>query len=194
MIARRPRPSALQPTTRWIWHEIGHVLLIASVGELQFRFVTAPATRSRQSPRTRSRNWPRTPIGAAQPSVVFIPRRHDRCVSHGWSWGVDALCDVAGAGFTGTRRKAYWTEQILSSSLFPALPASGATRCWWVRSNEPGCICAQIGVALFHLPYHEGSDPGYQRRRAGQQARTAHLGAMDADIGTETWDVAFHSG
>ena len=35
-------PLGIAADARWIWHEIGHVLLTTSVGELQFRFAHSP--------------------------------------------------------------------------------------------------------------------------------------------------------
>ena len=50
---------------------------------------------------------------------MVLTRRHDRAVSLGWSWGGTLHRDLAQAPYTPlARRKAYRTEQILSSSLF----------------------------------------------------------------------------
>ena len=35
-------PLGIAADARWIWHEIGHVLLTTSVGELEFRFAHSP--------------------------------------------------------------------------------------------------------------------------------------------------------
>ena len=35
-------PLGIAADARWIWHEIGHVLLTTSVGDLQFRFAHSP--------------------------------------------------------------------------------------------------------------------------------------------------------
>jgi hypothetical protein len=113
-------PLGIAADARWIWHEIGHVLLMCSVGELEFRFAhsagdaLAAIVADPQSQLATDANW----RGATFP-WVFTPRRHDRCVSHGWSWGGSlhyALSQVPDS--TPPRRKGYWTEQILSSSLF----------------------------------------------------------------------------
>jgi len=113
-------PLGIAADERWIWHEIGHVLLMCSVGELEFRFAhsagdaLAAIISDPQSQLATDANW----RGATFP-WVFTPRRHDRCVSHGWSWGGlmhYALSEVPDS--TPPRRKGYWTEQILSSSLF----------------------------------------------------------------------------
>ena len=113
-------PLGIAADARWIWHEIGHVLLTTSVGELQFRFAHSPGDAlaaivlDPESELATDANW----RGSTFP-WVFLPRRHDRCVAHGWSWGGTlhhALSQVPDSA--GPRRKAYWSEQILSSSLF----------------------------------------------------------------------------
>jgi hypothetical protein len=113
-------PLGIAADARWIWHEIGHVLLMCSVGELEFRFAhsagdaLAAIVSDPQSQLAADDVW----RGVTFP-WVFTPRRHDRCVSHGWSWGGllhSALAEVPDS--TPPRRKGYWTEQILSSSLF----------------------------------------------------------------------------
>jgi hypothetical protein len=113
-------PLGIAADARWIWHEIGHVLLTTSVGELQFRFAHSPGdalaaiVSDPESKLATDLNW----RGSTFP-WVFLPRRHDRCVLQGWSWSGGlhyALSQVEDV--VGPRRKAYWSEQILSSSLF----------------------------------------------------------------------------
>ena len=113
-------PLGISADARWIWHEVGHVLLTTSVGELQFRFAHSPGDAlaaivlDPESELATDENW----RGATFP-WVFLTRRHDRCVTTGWSWGGTlhyALSQVPVS--TAPRRKAYWSEQILSSSLF----------------------------------------------------------------------------
>ena len=113
-------PLGIAADGRWIWHEIGHVLLLASVGELEFRFahspgdalaaiIADPRSQLATNARLRGRTFP----------WVSLTRRHDRCVLHGWSWSGSlhrALSLVPGTA--PPRRKGYWSEQILSSSLF----------------------------------------------------------------------------
>jgi hypothetical protein len=113
-------PLGIAADARWIWHEIGHVLLTTSVGELQFRFAHSPGdalaaiVSDPESELATDPNW----RGSTFP-WVFLPRRHDRCVTNGWSWsgglhyGLSQVQDSV-----GPRRKGYWSEQILSSSLF----------------------------------------------------------------------------
>src|SRR5262249_4464323 len=113
-------PLGIAADPRWVWHEIGHVLLMACMGEPQFRFCHSPGdalaaiVNDPRSELAKDANW----RGATFP-WVFLPRRHDRCVTHGWSWGGAlhyALSKVPES--QAPRRKGYWTEQILSSSLF----------------------------------------------------------------------------
>jgi hypothetical protein len=113
-------PLGIAADARWVWHEIGHVLLATSVGELQFRFAHSPGdalaaiVSDPESELATDQNW----RGSTFP-WVFLPRRHDRCVLQGWSWsgglhyGLSQVEDSL-----GPRRKGYWSEQILSSSLF----------------------------------------------------------------------------
>jgi hypothetical protein len=113
-------PLGIAADPRWAWHEIGHVLLLAATGELEFRFahspgdalaaiVADPHSELAEDPRCRGATFP----------WVFVPRRHDRCVHEGWSWsgtmheGLRRLPEAK-----RTRQKAYRSEQILSSSLF----------------------------------------------------------------------------
>lgn len=115
------QPIGIAADDRWIWHEIGHVLLVAAVGELELRFAHSPGDAlaaialdpvsqlSKKGPYWRGMTFP----------WVFVPRRHDRSVTDGWSWGGtmhSALARVPDS--TAPRRKAYLSEQILSSSLF----------------------------------------------------------------------------
>ena len=73
-----------------------------------------PSSADPESELAKDPNW----RGSTFP-WVFLPRRHDRCVAVGWSWSGRlhyALSQVPNSA--GPRRKAYWSEQILSSSLF----------------------------------------------------------------------------
>jgi hypothetical protein len=113
-------PLGIAADARWIWHEIGHVLLTTSVGELEFRFAHSPGdalaaiVSDPESELAKDPNW----RGSTFP-WVFLPRRHDRCVTDGWTWSGGlhyGLSQVQNS--VGPRRKGYWSEQILSSSLF----------------------------------------------------------------------------
>jgi hypothetical protein len=120
--ARSPaEPIGIAADDRWIWHEIGHVLLVAAVGELELRFAhSAGDALAAIALDPESQLWRKGTYwrGMTFP-WVFTPRRHDRSVRDGWSWGGTmhrALARVPDS--TAPRRKAYLSEQILSSSLF----------------------------------------------------------------------------
>ena len=152
-------PLGIAADARWIWHEIGHVLLMCSVGELEFRFahsagdalaaiVSDPRSQLAADDVWRGLTFP----------WVFTPRRHDRCVSHGWSWGGllhSALAEVPNS--TPPRRKGYWTEQILSSSLFRLYRCIGGDTKVVGTSGQPDHLAREFGIALFRLPHHEGN-------------------------------------
>jgi len=132
-------PLGIAADSRWIWHEIGHVILATSVGELQFRFAHSPGdalaaiASDPESELALDPNW----RGSTFP-WVFLPRRHDRCVTLGWSWGGTlhyALSQVQDSA--GARRKAYWSEQILSSSLFRLYKCIGGNTMDPASPNAP---------------------------------------------------------
>ncbi|RYF17492.1 MAG: hypothetical protein EOO30_07030 [Comamonadaceae bacterium] len=111
-------PFGLAADRRWMWHEFGHVLLVASTGELEFRFAHSPGDAMAAIVADPDSKLPAKLRGATFP-FVFLPRRHDRCAHHGWSWSGTlhaALAQVPEA--LHPRRKGYASEQILSSSLF----------------------------------------------------------------------------
>jgi hypothetical protein len=110
---------------RWVWHEIGHALLAGNVGELEFRFAHSAGDAlaaiaidpmSRLAGRARGATFP----------WIFLPRRHDRCAASGWSWnGAMHLPGRLLARPDLPAFKGYWSEQILSSSLFRLYRALG---------------------------------------------------------------------
>jgi hypothetical protein len=99
----------MSTVVRWSWHEFGHVMLMAAVGEREFRFAhsagdaMAAILCDADSQLTSSGAW----RGVTFPWVV-LRRRHDRWPSDGWAW--DGILDQRDHG--------YWKEQILSSTLF----------------------------------------------------------------------------
>lgn len=115
-------PLGIGADARWIWHEFGHVLLMATTGELELRFAHSPGdalaaivadpgaiAAIRSDPIWRFATFP----------WVFLPRRHDRPVEAGWSWSGTMHAELASVPPSlHPRRKAYESEQILSSSLF----------------------------------------------------------------------------
>ncbi len=186
-------PLGLAADARWIWHEIGHVLLMASIGELEFRFahsagdalaaiVADPGSELAKDDTFRGATFP----------WVFIPRRHDRCVSQGWSWGGSlhhALSVISNAVLP--RRKAYWSEQILSSSLFRLYRCLGGETIG-VGSTAPDLLvrgsASHYSVYLIMRGIQILGDPGIVPTNDPDQFISA---LIDADIGTGQWEVTF---
>jgi len=180
-------PLGIATDSRWVWHEIGHVLLMASVGELEFRFAhsagdaLAAIAADPDSKLALNAYW----RGATFP-WVFIPRRHDRCVSLGWSWGGslhEALAQVPNSMLP--RRKGYWTEQILSSSLFRLYRSIGGetTDVSSVRRSA-----SHYSVYLVMRAIQILGDSGIVPANDPDQFISAMI---DADIGTGKWNITY---
>lgn len=111
-------PLGIAADRRWMWHEFGHVLLVASTGELELPFAHGPGDAlaaivadpdSKLSDPLRGMTFP----------FVFLPRRHDRRPEQGWSWTGTLHQGLENTPEHGhPRSKGYTSEQILSSSLF----------------------------------------------------------------------------
>jgi hypothetical protein len=113
-------PLGIAVDTRFMWHELGHVLLMAALGQLEFNFAhsmgdaLAAITADPKSLLSTNVAW----RGNTFP-WVFVPRRHDRSVLDGWGWA-----GIIGQELRQTPQlarlhlKGYWTEQILSTTLF----------------------------------------------------------------------------
>jgi hypothetical protein len=177
---------------RWIWHEIGHVLLMASVGELEFRFAhsagdaLAAIVADPQSALAADPKW----RGATFP-WVFTPRRHDRCVSCGWGWGGAlhyAMSQVPDS--TPPRLKGYWTEQILSSSLFRLYRCIGGDTKPLGWPGGPGEStresASHYSTYLIMKGIQTLGTSGVVLANEPDQFVTA---LMDADTGTGAWNV-----
>lgn len=187
-------PLGIAADARWIWHELGHVLLMASVGELQFRFAHSPGdalaaiVADPQSKLATDANW----RGATFP-WVFIPRRHDRCVSHGWSWGGSmhyALSQVPDS--QAPRRKGYWSEQILSSSLFRLYRCLGGDTTQVGSPNEPDRLAREAASHYSVFLIMKGIQTlGTSGVVLANQPGQLICALKDADTGTEKWDVTF---
>ena len=187
-------PLGIAADARWIWHEIGHVLLMCSVGELEFRFAhsagdaLAAIVSDPQSQLAGDGNW----RGATFP-WVFTPRRHDRCVSHGWSWGGSlhyAMSQVPDS--TPPRRKGYWTEQILSSSLFRLYRAIGGDTNAVGTQNQPDRSARESASHYSVYLIMRGIQilPTSTTVLANEPDQLVSA-LIDADIGTIPWDVNF---
>lgn len=187
-------PLGIAADPRWIWHELGHVLLMASVGELQFRFAHSPGDSlaaiiaDPESKLATDPNW----RGSTFP-WVFLPRRHDRCVTLGWSWGGSlhhALSQVPNSHTP--RRKAYWSEQILSSSLFRLYRSLGGDTTKAGSPDEPDRnvreSASHYSVFLImkgiHLLGPSAIVPAF-----GPEQFVSALGHSDTTTGA--WNVAF---
>ena len=115
------QPMGIGADARWMWHEFGHVLTLATTGELELRFAHSPGDAlaaivldpdsqlALKNPLWRGMTFPWVQLG----------RRHDRCVLHGWSWSGAMHAELAQVpAWKHPRRKGYLSEQILSSALF----------------------------------------------------------------------------
>ena len=106
-------PLGIAADARWIWHEIGHVLLTTSVGELQFRFAHSPGDALAAIVSDRNRSLRRTRIGGARLSPGCSCRADT----------IDASC-MAGAG-AGAYTTPYHRWKML---LGPVAKRTGANR------------------------------------------------------------------
>jgi hypothetical protein len=185
-------PLGIAADARWIWHEIGHVLLMCSVGELEFRFAhsagdaLAAIVADPQSQLAADANW----RGATFP-WVFTPRRHDRCVSHGWSWGGllhYALSEVPDS--TPPRRKGYWTEQILSSSLFRLYRSIGGDTKVVGTADQPDQAARESASNYSVYLIMKGIQilPTSTTVLANEPDQLVSA-LIDADVGTIQWNV-----
>ncbi|MCP3442564.1 hypothetical protein [Bradyrhizobium sp. CCGUVB14] len=185
-------PLGIAADARWIWHEIGHVLLMCSVGELEFRFAhsagdaLAAIASDPQSQLAGDGNW----RGATFP-WVFTPRRHDRCISHGWSWGGTlhyAMSQVPDS--TPPRRKGYWTEQILSSSLFRLYRAIGGDTKLVGLQDQPDRSARESASHYSVYLIMRGIQLLPTSTTVLTNEPDQFVSALiDADIGTILWDV-----
>jgi hypothetical protein len=90
------------------------------------------------------------------------------------------------------RRKAYWTEQILSSSLFRLYRCIGGDTVLVGSPNEPDAFAREsashYSIYLIMRGIQILGTGGVVLANKPEQLISA---LMDADIGTETWDVVF---
>ena len=198
--ARKPwdgkNPSPAEPIgfaadARWTWHEIGHVALMASTGELEFRFAHSagdalaaiamdPVSKLAADPVARGITFP----------WVFIPRRHDRCVMHGWSWGGTMHRAAAQAPYVVPQpRRAYLSEQILSSSLFRLYRCLGGDTN--KLSSEPIEHRQLASHYTLYLILRAMQIMGTTGIVVGNEPDDFVSALIDADIGTHVWDVTY---
>ncbi len=132
-VERSPLGVASDP--RWCWHEYCHVLLTAASGDLELGFAHSAGdaiaailcdpdselANDRLGALANDGPW----RGVTFPWVL-IPRRHDRSVYDGWGWtGPMNRREIYFVDPKLSDKRGYWTEQILSSSLFRLYRAIG---------------------------------------------------------------------
>jgi hypothetical protein len=186
-------PLGIAADPRWMWHEIGHVLLMACVGYLQFPFAHSVGdalaaiigdAESILARTDKDANW----RGATFP-WAFIPRRHDRSVLQGWSWAGSMHYAAAQVPPSEQlRRKGYWTEQILSSSLFRLYRCIGGD-----TDPDPCNPDARQSASHYTVYLIMRGIQIYGTYDVLSRSEPDHLvtALMDADIGTGLWDVTF---
>jgi hypothetical protein len=172
---------------RWSWHEYGHVLLAAATGALEMRFVHSagdalaaiacdPHSRLARHTRLRFATYP----------WVYLNRRHDRSVWEGWSWsGMYHRPDrfLTDPDVWPHRRKAYDSEQILSTTLFRVYRALGGDD---VKANgkpfkDGRKRAADYSLYLIMKAIYSLSPPNAEPVQSPEQFMQA---LMDADTGT----------
>jgi hypothetical protein len=188
-------PLGIAADARWIWHEIGHVILMASIGELEFRFAHSagdalaaiamdPLSKLALNPNSRGLTFP----------WVFIPRRHDRCVGHGWSWGGTMHSALSHAPYIAPRpRKAYRSEQILSSSLFRLYRCLGGDTKKFGSADADQHFRERASHYTVYLILRAVQLMGTTGIVAGNNPDDFVSALVDADIGTQVWNVTYPS-
>ncbi len=138
----RAQPLGIANSRRWILHELGHVVILGALGELEFRFahsigdafaaiMSDPLSRISEAKST----GPWNDFRYQTFPWVFSTRRHDRSVLNGWSWSGYMHQDVLSAPEAQLRNlKGYTSEQILSTTLFRLYRILGGDT---HRANDP---------------------------------------------------------
>jgi hypothetical protein len=130
-------PLGLACDVRWYWHELSHVLLMAAVGEREFRFchsagdALAAVLCDPRSRLAKDEHWGGVTIPWAR---LTRERRHDRLPDKGWAWG----------GPLDRPEEGYWQEQILSSTLFRIYKALGG----WSAGEQTRLAAAEYTAYL----------------------------------------------
>ncbi len=138
----RAQPLGIANSRRWILHELGHVVILGALGELEFRFahsigdafaaiMSDPLSRIAEAKST----GPWNDFRYQTFPWVFSTRRHDRSVLNGWGWSGYMHQDVLSAPEAQLRNlKGYTSEQILSTTLFRLYRILGGDT---HRANDP---------------------------------------------------------
>ncbi len=184
---------------RWMWHEFGHVLLMATTGELELRFAHSPGDAlaaivadpeskiEREGERWRYLTFP----------WVLLPRRHDRSVVTGWGWNGPMHAEVARVpDALQPRRKGYRSEQILSSTLFRLYRCLGGDTAQPVDPTQPDRVARRrASHYTTYLLMRALSLLGDARVVPAQRAEQLAQALMDADTTQVVpWDVTFPIG
>lgn len=125
-------PLGIATDTRWILHELGHYLLAARLGRLEFEFCHSAGDAMAAiacDPASRLAD-PRNGVAESFRGItypfVFSTRRHDRSPTLGWAWYGELNRSVLENPPQGCDDlKGYLTEQILSTTLFRLYRALG---------------------------------------------------------------------
>ena len=149
-------PLGIAADARWIWHEIGHVLLTTSVGELQFRFAHSPGDALAAIVLDSNWSLQRIRIGGARLSLG--------CFCRGGMIGVWRM-DGAGVAIlhhalsqvpdsAGPRRKSLLERADPLLVFVSSVPLHR----WrhdtgWLAAHSR-LACPQVSIALLRLPYH----------------------------------------
>jgi hypothetical protein len=181
----RREPLGLAADPRWSWHEYGHVLLAASTGALEFLFAHSAGDAlaavvwdpiSKLADRPPLLRWATFPW-------VYLNRRHDRSVWHGWSWSGTYHRPARFPSVSNRRRKGYQSEQILSTSLFRLYRALGGDT---VRGNGQPDEAARRAAAdyVVYLIMRALALLGPASAVPAQTPDQLVSALIDADIGT----------
>jgi hypothetical protein len=128
----RKAPLGIACDPRWLWHEFGHMLLAAATGSLELPFAhsVGDAISAIEHDPGSALATPAKWRGLTFPWVTIPGRRHDREAKDGWSWsGTFNGRERDFAPNAASSHRGYWTEQLLSSSLFRMYRALGGDAC-----------------------------------------------------------------
>jgi hypothetical protein len=137
-------PLGIAADARFVWHEFGHVLLIAATGYPEFLFahsagdaLAAVICDLDSHIGELAPGW----RGVTFPWVEAL-RRHDRAVGDGWGWH-GSLYPPSGRDMRDPA--GYRAEQILSSTLFRLYRALGGDATLW--NNAPALATRRAAAA-----------------------------------------------
>ena len=185
---------------RWVWHEFGHVLLGATTGELELRFAhsvgdaLAVINADPRSELVKPRSWLGLERlgwrGVTYPWIGSI-RRHDRDVYLGWSWSGTFHRATRLRGDTlRSNRKAYVSEQILSTTLFRLYRSLGGDTNTASGAFQPDRDArAAAADYVVYLIMRAAQLLGPVSAVPAETVEQFVDALIDADVGTEAWNV-----